>query len=162
MSNGSVSHSSSTMSSHPSASSSGSNSSGMPSPSVSRRMAVIVMSKDFRNRLLEATTVKMVVSTSTPTIPLINPLELLNSSPSGISGEIDHPETLPPKITGVRYISSTCAISSRLSSRYIRSKSVSLESGRLDWRVMSTLLECCELLAQTEKICSWKVVDGTP
>ena len=117
MSSGSVPHSSSNTSSQPSPSSSGSNSSGTPSPSVSSRLAVMVMSKECRNRLFDATAVKTTASTSSPIIPLISPLELLKNKPSGISGVTDQEDTLPPKITGARKISSTCTVRIRFASR---------------------------------------------
>ncbi len=117
MSSGSVSHTPSTTSLHPSPSSSSSVMSGIPSSSVSSSLAEIVMSYVWRNRELLAETAYVVVLSSTAITPVISPFVVLKSKPSGSWGLIDHEEILPPKISGSRKTSSRSVVRFRNSSR---------------------------------------------
>ena len=68
------------------------------------------MSNVSKNRELLPVTVYVEPLTSSVAYPVISPLVLLNSSPSGSAGDIDHEDTFPPKIWGSMYTSSMLVV----------------------------------------------------
>ena len=121
-SNGSVPHSISIVSFHPSLSSSSSIMSGIPSKSLSKYSADTVRLNISIWTELLAEIENMVSLNAINGAPDIIPFVKLNISPSGIRGAIVQFVTFPPNISGSRYISSNSIIRSTSSSRYNKSK----------------------------------------